>query len=104
MKQEQSSLEKGVKAKEEFDKQLRIIIQDTYKKELLKALADQKWKMMRIISNRLREVSIGVQNYTEELDNPEYDEHDTITVKKAIAHGDGLIVELKNLLKEFKEL
>ena len=37
-----TSLEVGIKAKEEFDKQLRIIIQDTYKEELLKALADQK--------------------------------------------------------------
>ena len=65
-------------------------------------LKDQKDKMIQIISNRLREVGIGIQNYTEALDNPEYEEYDTMTVKKAIAHGDGLIVELKKLLKEFE--
>ena len=54
MKQEQSNLEKGVKAKEEFDKQLRIIIQDTYKEELLKALADQKQKYRDMLENSLK--------------------------------------------------
>jgi len=89
----------------------RIVSEETRKKigeankrALIKALDDQKRKMIQIISNRLREVGIGIQNYTEALDNPEYEEYDTMTVKKAIAHGDGLIVELKKLLKEVEEL